>query len=42
MAADTAVAFEPRKTPVQARATVTVGQFVRRLFRFCLATEQTD
>src|SRR5947209_5137421 len=25
MAADTAVAFEPRKTPVQARATVTVG-----------------
>src|SRR5438128_10460136 len=25
MAADTAVALEPRKTPVQARATVTVG-----------------
>ena len=25
MAADSAVAFEPRKTPVQARATVTVG-----------------
>src|SRR6476646_10233820 len=25
MAADTAVAFAPRKTPVQARATVTVG-----------------
>jgi AcrR family transcriptional regulator len=25
MAADTAVAFEPRKTPVQVRATVTVG-----------------
>jgi len=41
MAADTAVAFEPRKTPVQARATVTVGAICEATIQVLLA-EQTD